>query len=233
MRRSGVCNVLLVEPHEKSRDFFARCILSGAALNLVAVLNNASDALAYLGVTNPLVDVVLVSFHLPMVEALCLVRHSFNMQPPCRSLVLVGSDNEALALDGIAAGAQGLIRWDARQDEVVHAISKVRDGHAAVDPNMLLPIIGRLHADAAALFNASLVTTQSAATEPEREKLTPREHEVLLLLARGMSYKQIADALGRKIGTVQSFVKGLYKKLGASSGREALFEAARQGLISR
>jgi two-component system nitrate/nitrite response regulator NarL len=124
-------------------------------------------------------------------------------------------DDDAHAADVWAAGARGLLSRDTDSDSLVAALTAVAQGLTALDPSLAL----------------TLLRADDRSPAPLVEELTPRESEVLQLLAEGLPNKAIAPQLGISEHTVKFHVNAILSKLGAQSRTEAVVRATRVGLI--
>jgi len=127
-------------------------------------------------------------------------------------LVLVQDEDDAV--EAVAAGARGVLFRDAGRERLVSALRAMREGLLALDPGL-----------------AALVPRPRPAPAGLVEPLTPREMEVLQLLAQGLTNKTIAERLGISDHTAKFHVNAILGKLGAQSRTEAIVQAARLGLV--
>jgi DNA-binding NarL/FixJ family response regulator len=128
----------------------------------------------------------------------------------------VQEDSETL-LSALRAGAQGYLLKGSSAFDVTSAMRAVVNGDAPLSPEVARHVLGRVRGS----------EPPDAGAEPP----TPRQMDVLRLLAHGHSYSGIAEALGLSLSTVQSHVRGLYEKLGVASKAEATLVAIRHGWL--
>ena len=140
-------------------------------------------------------------------------------------VLLVAGASAALAADALRAGARALLRWDASPEEILGAVHAAAAGLVVLPPEMTEELIGPGRA-AAAPANG-----RPGAGAGERPALTPREREVLAMMAEGLGNKSIARRLGISDHTVKTHVAALLGKLGASSRTEAVALGLRRGLV--
>jgi DNA-binding NarL/FixJ family response regulator len=152
----------------------------------------------------------------PLRTALALKPES----PPSVVALLPHADIDPLPL--LAAGVRGLVARDASPSRLRAAIEAVHRGLTVLDEDP---------ADALIAAWSPEPTVETAANRRRLDALTPREHEVLTLLADGLSNRAIADALGISAHTVKFHVDGLLDKLAARSRTHAVVEAVRRGLL--
>ena len=135
-------------------------------------------------------------------------------------VILTAAEDEAAFLDALEAGCAGYVTKDRPLEEVVAAVNAAANGELAVSPAMLARTLPRLHRESEA-----------------RGSLTPREREVLELVAQGLSNKAIASELSLRLNTVRNHVQNVLNKLGAHSklerSRSCAFRTATRPVASR
>jgi DNA-binding NarL/FixJ family response regulator len=229
--------VLIVEDDHVTREFFARCVLGCAQLVLVEAVATVQDACAVLDAQGGRVDVLLTDLGLPDGSGLDVIRHALRCNPAVEPLVvsMFGDDENVLA--AIEAGALGYIHKDSTPEDVAQAILDMRDGASPISPMIARRVLAKYRVQAVSVPLARVSSVQSA-TEiiandalPNDPLLTPREQQVLSLIARGFSYAEIARLEGLSVHTVQTHIKRLYAKLSVHSKTEAIYEASRMGLL--
>jgi DNA-binding NarL/FixJ family response regulator len=175
----------------------------------------ALDELAVLGARDKLPDVVLMDLLMPRLDGFATTA-SIKQQYPQVEVVALTSFSEAervhLALE---AGAAGYVLKDAEADEVVAAVRAAHRGEVHLDP-----VVARK-------LTRSLVAPARTATA-----LTPREREILVLVAQGKSNHDIADTLVISERTARTHVSNVLTKLGLASRTQAALWAVREGLVS-
>jgi DNA-binding NarL/FixJ family response regulator len=167
-------------------------------------------------------DVVLMDVRMPRVDGIEAARRIRDSRPSTKILMLTVSDEEEDLFEAIKAGANGYLLKDVSVEEVASAIRSVMQGDSRISPSM-----------AAKLLNEFNTLARVAA---EREQLpapvlTVRELEVLKLVARGMSNKDVADELFISENTVKNHVRNILEKLHLHSRMEAVMYAVRKRLL--
>ena len=229
--------VALVEDDAETRHFFERCISAHAQLALVASCATLAAARAWFAEQHA--DVLLTDLQLPDGHGLDLIREVAAQQPGCEILVVSVFGDEDSVLGCIAAGAVGYIHKDSRPADVAQAIVDIRQGASPISPMIARKLLawlrrgaaGSAPAAAAAGPFAPATVTEARGAEPPIV-LTPRQTEVLELVARGYRYAEIARLQGVSMHTVQTHIKNLYARLAVHSRSEAVFEAGRLGLLA-
>jgi DNA-binding NarL/FixJ family response regulator len=164
-------------------------------------------------------DVVLLDVHLPGGGGAEVLRQVLARRSDVRFLALSVSDAPDDVIAVIRAGARGYVTKTIAPGELVEAIERVHEGDAVFSPRLAGFVL-----DA---FGGEL----AGPVDPELDLLTPREREVLRLIARGFAYKQVARKLGISIKTVETHVSAVLRKLQLSSRYELTRWATDRRLI--
>lgn len=218
---SSPVSVALVEDEPEVRERFIEAIAAHPQLRLLQACGSGAAMQCWLA--GHAVDVLLVDLGLPDVPGLDVIRHARRVQPACNVMVISAFADAAHMVPAFEAGACGYLVKDGTQDELAR---HVLDLHAGGSP--ISPIIAR----------QLLLRWQGPAPRRARDKapahgneLSPREREVLRLVARGCSYQETGACLGITTATVQAHVRNLYVKLEVHSKTEAVYEARQLGLL--
>lgn len=163
--------------------------------------------------SSALFDVAVVELDVPGGLGLDVIRGLRQIRPACPIIVFTALGDDTSLFDALRAGATGFVTKPTSPAALHAAIVEAFAGGAPLSPAI-----------------ARRVVTSFAAPLPTTSELTPREREVLALLARGHTYPDVATALGLGLGTVQGYVKSLYRKIEVSSKAEAAAYASRLGL---
>ena len=164
-------------------------------------------------------DVVLMDVQMPHLNGVEATAQLSVVQPSAKVIILTTFDYDEYVFDGIKAGARGYLLKDTPANELLAAIRRVHAGESIVQPSI------------AARMIAEFTRRRGAPQEPEYERLSEREREVLRLLAEGMSNKAIATQLVLAEGTVKNHVSAILEKLQAANRTEAARVAREQGLV--
>lgn len=228
-----VWRVLVVEDDTQMRDFFTASVSRCAGLQLVGAVGSVAEARAWLDNDAHMVDVLLTDLGLPDGSGLEVIRHATRLHPRCEPLVISLFGDEDNVLASIEAGALGYIHKDSAPDDIAQTILEMKDGASPISPMIARKVLSK-YASKRARADESLPAPEPSAParpSPEAPLLSPREHEVLMLIARGFSYAEIARLQSVSVHTVQTHIKNLYSKLSVHSKNEAVFEASRLGLL--
>jgi len=188
------------------------------AVHIVGEAENVGEAVDIICRTKP--DVVLCDVHLPGGNAPAVIAGVVGRGVTSRFLALSVSDASEDVIAVIRAGARGYVTKTISGDDLRDAIQRVAGGDAVFSPRLAGFVL-----DA---FSADLGDT---AEDPELDQLTPREQEVLRLLARGYAYKEIARRLTISIKTVESHASAVLRKLQLSNRNELTRWAADRKLF--
>jgi DNA-binding NarL/FixJ family response regulator len=225
--------VLIVEDDPQMREFFASSVGRCDQLRLAGCVGTAAEARAWLDDSAETLDVLLTDLGLPDGSGLEVIRHAIGRNPACEALVISMFGDEENVLASIEAGALGYIHKDSTPDDIAHTILEMKDGASPISPMIARRVLAkyRLMKDAEAPAARAAPAEGPAGTTPSGRPLSPREQEVLQLIARGFSYADIARLTSVSVHTVQTHIKNLYGKLAVTSKSEAVFEATQLGLL--
>lgn len=215
--------VALLEDDAEIRGYFEECVAGHSSLQLVASFGLLAHARDWFD--SHTADVLLTDLGLPDGNGIDLLRHLATTQPACEVIVVSVFGDEDTVLSCVEAGAVGYIHKDATPADVAQTILDVKGGASPISPMIARKVLDRLRQTVAP-------RAPQAPDALNADLLSPREAEVLELIARGLSYAEIAQLKGVTMHTVQTHIKNLYGKLAVHSRSEAVFEASRMGLLS-
>jgi DNA-binding NarL/FixJ family response regulator len=212
----SVPRVFLVDDHQMFRAG-VRAEL-GDAVEVVGEAADAESAVQGIRATDP--EVVLLDVHLPGGGGKAVLETLKPERPDLVFLALSVSDAAEDVIAVIRAGARGYVTKTISSEELAAAITRVRDGDAVFSPRLAGFVL-----DA---FSGDPPTTVS---DPQLDQLSPREREVMRLIARGYTYKEIARRLTLSVKTVETHVSAVLRKLQLSSRHELTRWATDRRLI--
>lgn len=212
--------VAIVEDDPFVRRHVARLIEAHPELDLVGQAGTLAEGRALLAAAPHL---VVIDLGLPDGSGLDLIREAAARTPPPRLLVLTVFGDESSVLSAVAAGADGYVLKDSADEALCADMIETLNGGSPISASVAAYLLRRLRRDEDA--------TPPEATMPDASPVTPREVELLNLLARGLSYREVAGALNISHHTVGAHIKAIYRKLAVNSRSEAVFEAVQSGLI--
>jgi DNA-binding NarL/FixJ family response regulator len=206
-----------------------RVVREGLAMLLgllpdVEVVGTAADGEEVLALAAELrPDVILMDLRMPRMDGVEATRLLRERDPAVKVVVLTTYADDRSVLDALRAGALGYLTKDAGAAEIQQALHRVAGGQAALDPAVQLHLVEAI-ADG---------PPSGSAPGSLPDSLTPREAEVLTLIAAGLSNAEIAERLVVSEATVKSHVNHMLAKIGARDRAQAVGYAYRHGLASR
>ncbi len=207
--------VMVVDDHPMWRDAVERD-LAAAGFEVVAVAGTGEEAIRRFAATRP--EVVVLDLQIPPPGGVEVTATVLSQDPSARVLILSASGEQADVLEAVKAGATGYLVKSASSDELLDAVRRVARGDTVFTPGLAGLVLGEF---------------RRMSTEPETppgEQLTERETEILKLVAKGLSYKQIAERLVLSHRTVQNHVQNTLRKLQLHNRVQLTRWAIEQGL---
>jgi DNA-binding NarL/FixJ family response regulator len=204
---SKLIRIIVADDHVIVREGLAAII--GRQPDMVVVAEAANGEEACLRWLEHRPDVLLLDLRMPVLDGLGVMGRIRSAVPEARIVVLTTFDTDSEISGAIKAGAKGYLLKDAPRDVLVETIRKVHAGETCIPA----PLVAKLAAGVSA------------------EGLTDRELEVLKLVARGMSNKEVATDLAISETTVKTHLRSVFTKLRVLSRTEAIAAASRRGLV--
>ena len=211
--------VLLADDHGLFREGLSGIISSQPDMEVVGEANDGLEAIVKARELKP--DLILMDIQMPDCDGLEATRVIKKELPDTIIVVLTVRDDEEMLFDAIKYGAQGYLLKSIRGKEMLEMLRGALRGDAAISPHLA----GRM------LEEFRRMSHQVPADTGEIIDLTPREQDVLSLVAQGMADKEIAVELSISVNTVKSHLRNLLAKLQVSSRREAARLAKNKGLL--
>lgn len=207
MDRSDEIRVMVVDDHPVVRMGLGSMLDSQAGIKVVGTVASGPEALATIDSLQP--DVVLMDLRMPDMDGVDAIVALRSAEPNLKVLVLTNYQMDEDVFNALQAGALGYLVKSAPQEEVINAIRTVNQGKAWIPPGIAAKLAERIG----------------------RSTLSPRETEVLLLVAKGLTNKEIGARLFISDKTVRNHVISVMDKLQAKHRTEAVTVAIRKGLI--
>jgi DNA-binding NarL/FixJ family response regulator len=157
-----------------------------------------------------------MDLRLPTVNGAEATRRIMEESPHARVLVLSASGEEADVLEAVKAGARGYLLKSSTSEEIVDAVRRVNSGEPVFTPSLAGLVLDEFR--------------RIASKDPDEPRLTPRENEVLRLVAKGYTYREIAEKLFLSVKTVQNHVQNILTKLQLRRRYELMRYAIQKGL---
>jgi two-component system, NarL family, response regulator LiaR len=210
--------VAIADDHAVVRQGLRTFLELQEGMDVVGEAADGEEAVALVERTAP--DVVLLDLVMPRVDGLEAIRRIRERAPATRILVLTSFADDHTVLPAVRAGAAGYLLKDVQPPELAGAIRTVHAGEALLAPTVATMLVEQLAAE-------------DGAGAERGEHLTPRELEVLALLARGRANKAIALDLGVSERTVKTHVSNILGKLNLTDRTRAALYAVRHGIVPR
>jgi DNA-binding NarL/FixJ family response regulator len=192
-------------------------------LEVVGEAGDGEDAVAEAGRLRP--DIVLMDIRMPVLDGIEATRRIAGAQPAIRVVMLTTFGLDGYVYDALRAGASGFMLKDAPPEEIVAAVRIVANGDALLAPAITRTVIEEF------ARRAPGTAPPPRPEPPALDELTPREREVLELLARGLSNPQICERLVVSEATTKTHVARILQKLGLRDRIQAVIYAYETGLI--
>ena len=212
--------VLIADDHALFRRGLNMVLESEEGIEVVAEAEDGEDAVKKSEEFAP--DVVLMDVRMPRMSGIEATRTIRDITPSVRILMLTVSDEEDDLYEAIKAGANGYLLKEISVEEVAEAIRAVVQGQSLISPSMASKLLNE--------FN-SLAKKAEERQQYPAPALTGRELEVLKLVAKGMSNREIADQLYISENTVKNHVRNILEKLHLHSRMEAVIYAVKERLL--
>jgi DNA-binding NarL/FixJ family response regulator len=212
----SVVRVMVVDDHPMWRDAVARD-LEAAGFDVVATAATGTDALNRAPAARP--NVVVLDLQIPAPNGVEVTAALVKADPTVRVLILSASGEQNDVLDAVKAGATGYLVKSASREELLEAVNRVARGDTVFTPGLAGLVLGEYRR-----------LSDAPAGAPDTPRLTERETEVLRLVAKGLSYKQIAERLVLSHRTVQNHVQNTLRKLQMHNRVQLVRYAIEQGL---
>jgi two-component system, NarL family, nitrate/nitrite response regulator NarL len=211
---AGSTRVLVADDHPVYLDGLAAAIERSADLELVATCRNGAEALHRIRADAP--DVAVLDLRMPGLSTQAILQELAAAELPCRVLILSVHVEGDEIHECLSLGAAGYVAKDADRSEICDAIRSIANGRT--------------------VLSGEVMTSMAAELQQRRTGthglLTPRESEILALLAGGASAPDVAASLQLSTATVKTHLHNLYVKLDVSDRAAAVAEGLRRGLIS-
>ena len=207
--------VAIVDDQTLIREGLASLLALAPDLTVVGKAADGREALALVAEQSP--DVVLMDVRMPGMNGVAATRQIRARYPHTRVIVLTTFDHDEYVFESLRAGASGYLLKNADPDHLAAAIRAVHAGDSILDPAVTQKVIRR--------------ATRPEAEPALTERLTPRERQVLRLMAEGASNAEIAERLCLAEGTVKNHVSHILGKLGARDRAHAVRLAVEWGVL--
>ncbi len=211
--------VVTVDDQPLYRDGLAAVLSTDPELKVVGEAGNGQQALELCARERP--DVVLMDLQMPVMDGVAATRTLKLKHPDTRVLVLTTFDDDDHVFEALRAGAVGYLLKDATGERLKEAVRAAARGESFLAPAVAAKVLGEL----------ARLRARAPADKPTDNPFTEREAQVLALLTRGASNKEIAAALFISDGTVKNHVTAIFGKLGVQDRTQAALKARELGFV--
>jgi DNA-binding NarL/FixJ family response regulator len=213
-----VTRVLVADDDDLMRAGLAELLTADAAIEIVGEASTGRQAIERARQLTP--DVVLMDVRMPDLDGIAATRELSRMVPGARVLILTTFEQDDYIFSALRAGASGFLLKRTRPEDLIAAVHTIAGGDALLSPSVTRRVIDRM----------AQQPTPDFADRARLEMLTPREHDVLELIARGLSNREIATALVVEESTVRTHVKRILMKLDLRDRVQAVILAYETGV---
>lgn len=229
----GKIRVLIVDDQEIIRHGLELILRTQPDMEVVGKAGDGGEAVKRALELRP--HVVLMDIVMPSLNGIAATRQIVSQLPGTGVIILTTYDADDMVFEGVRAGAMSYLLKGARSDDVLAAIRSVHRGESQLDAGVARKVMDEFRRLSSLAEPADAGLPPAAGGKPTDdivvERLTPREMDVLTLLAEGKTNREIADALVLSEGTVKNHVSKIMGKLHANDRAQILVKAARRKLV--
>ena len=205
--------LLIVEDQPTILEKQRRLLEGRPEVEVIGTARDGATALQLIESLEP--DVLLLDLGLPDIDGIEVTRQVKARGLKAEILIFTIFEEEERVLDAVRAGASGYLLKGTPAERIVEAIGEVHRGGSVIQPQLARRLLRHFQAQ----------------QSPDAASLTPRETEILQLIAKGLSNRAAAETLGLSRATIRTHLEHIYSKLDVSNRTEAVTEAIRRGLI--
>ena len=218
--------IILTDDHDLVRAGLKAMLSNVEGIQIVGEASNGREAVEICGNLQP--DLMLMDVRMPEMDGLAATREIKKRWPRVGVLILTVHENQDYLLEALKAGAAGYVLKDAPRTQLVASVRSVLNGESALDQKLATQLLQRLASD----LPASAKSSARPKPSDSSETLTPRETEVLQLLAHGLSNQEVSRELVVSVGTAKNHVQHIISKLGVSDRTQAVVRGLELGIIT-
>ena len=215
--------VLVVDDHQLVLEGLRAVLSTDPQLEVVGEAHTGREAVGMAELLRP--DIILMDIRMPDMNGIDATRQVKQVVPSASVIMLTMYENPDYLFEAVKAGASGYVLKDVAGPELLQAIHTVVDGGSLLNQEVVGKFLRRLAADAEQASAGPLTTG------PGPDRLTPRELEVLQLIAAGLSNKEIAARLNVSVATVKTHLEHILQKMQVSDRTQAAVQAVTRGLL--
>jgi NarL family two-component system response regulator LiaR len=211
--------ILIADDHAVVREGTRQILEQEPDLEVVAEAGDGEEAVQQAGATKP--DVAIIDIAMPKMDGIEATRRIKSLYHNIAVLILTAYDDDEFVFSLIEAGAAGYLLKSVQSQELIRAIHALRSGESVLHPTIARKVLEH--------FVPSLSKREEP---PAQEVLTDRELEVLKLVTKGLSNKEIGDKLNLSVRTIEGHLGSIFAKLRVSSRTEAVYRALKEGWVT-
>lgn len=226
MVNEGKIRVLIADDQEIIRHGLALILRNEPDMDVVGLASDGAEAVTLAVRLQP--DVILMDIVMPTLNGIAATRQIVSELPDAGVIILTTYDADDMVFEGVRAGAMCYLLKGARSDAVLAAIRSVHRGESHLDAGVARKVMDEFRRLSGL---AEPADADAPADDVVVEGLTPREMDVLVLLAEGKTNREIAESLVLSEGTVKNHISKIMGKLHANDRAQILVKAARRKLV--
>ena len=211
--------ILIADDHAFVRESTRRILEQESDLEVIGEAGDGEEAVRLATSFKP--DVAIIDIAMPKLDGIEATRQIKNLCPAISVLILSAYDDDQFVFSLLEAGAAGYLLKSVRGQEIVDAVRAVHSGESVLHPAVARKVLNRFARP-----------SDEVEAKKSSELLSEREMEVLKLVTKGLSNKDIADKLCLSVRTVQGHLANIFNKLQVSSRTEAVVHALKQGWVT-
>lgn len=220
--------VLVADDHLIVRQGLRLIFETVPEIELVGEASNGREAVELAAGLRP--QVILMDMKMPVMDGIQAIQAIQAAQPEIAVIILTTFDEDDMMLAGLQAGARAFLLKDTHRQALVHTIQAAARGESLLSPEIMTRLLAHT-ANPPPDSTVPPADAQPSTSQEDQDLLSPREMEVLELVAQGLPSKEIARRLYVSERTVKAHLTHIYNKLGVDSRAAAVAESARRGLL--
>lgn len=215
-------NIVLADDHVLVRKGIKAMLESDADIDVVGEASNGLEALEVVAKLRP--DILVLDIRMPEMNGLEAAAKLMRIAPATKAVILSMHDSEEYVLQALDAGAYGYLLKDTDKSEFVKALKQVHGGSKYFSGAVSNVLANRL-------LNAKPFTTSKSVEEEDAFNLTRKEKEILRMVVEGKHNKEIAEASGKSVRTIETHRFNIMKKLAVNNGIDMVNKAVKENLV--
>jgi DNA-binding NarL/FixJ family response regulator len=214
---TNTLRVVVVDDQQLLREGIAALLETDPCIRIVGQGSNGQEAIDLVSTTQP--DVVLLDIRMPVVDGIQAIREIKHQWPGVRVVILTAFAHDGYVVEGLLAGANGYLLKDASPAALISGVIAAAAGQRVMEPSVahhVVELLNKRGSERSRLYNS----------------LTPRELQMISMLARGLVAKEIGHELRISEKTVRNHISNIYRKLGIFDRSQAVLYAIKKGLVA-